>query len=62
MTKNNRWLEKELAKDKREIKIHKSQTIREILNTPKQEITQGPKKIRNKWTQIKKRIKQFFKL
>ena len=62
MKLNNRWLEKELEKDKRDIKIHKTKTIKEILNTTKEGITKGPKKRTNKWTTIKKSIKQFFKL
>ena len=59
---NNRWLKKELEKDKRDIKSHKTQVIKEILNTSKEDIIQGPQKRRNKWTQIKKSIKQFLKL
>ena len=59
---NNRWLKKELEKDKRDIKTHKTQVIKEILNTSKEDIIQGPQKRRNKWTQIKKSIKQFLKL
>jgi hypothetical protein len=59
---NNRWLKKELEKDKRDIKTHKANVIKEILNTSKKEITQGPQNKMNKWTRIKKRIKQFFKL
>tara|TARA_R100001198_G_C5098989_1_gene132012 strand:- start:209 stop:406 length:198 start_codon:yes stop_codon:yes gene_type:complete len=65
MEKNSRWLERELAKDKREIIFHKSKTIRDILNTPKEEITKGPqvkKKKKSKWTQIKDNLKRFFKL
>ncbi len=59
---NNQWLEKEIEKDKRAIKNHKVKIIKDILNTSKKEITQGPQKRMNKWTRIKKRIKQFFKL
>lgn len=65
MEKNSRWLERELAKDKREIIFHKSKTIRDILNTPKEEITKGPqvkKNKKSKWTQIKDNLKRFFKL
>jgi len=62
MKKNNKWLELELKKDKREIKSHKSKIIREILKTSKKEITQGPTKKVTKWKKIKMKIKEFFKL
>lgn len=62
MKKNSKWLELELRKDKREIKTHKSKIIREILKTPKKEITTGPQKKPSKWKIIKMKIRQFFKL
>ena len=62
MKKNNKWLELELKKDEREIKSHKSKTIREILSTPKKEIAKGPQKKLTKWKKIKTKIQEFFKL
>ena len=64
MEKNSRWLKRELEKDKREIIFHKSKTIRDILNTSKEEITKGPlkKKKKSKWIRIKDNLKRFFKL
>ena len=46
MNKNLTWLAKEKQKDKNEISSHKINTIREILNVDKKEITKGPLKIK----------------
>ena len=42
MNRQLTWLDKEKQKDKNEISAHKINTIREILNVDKKEITKGP--------------------
>lgn len=46
MNRQLTWLDKEKQKDKNEISAHKINTIREILNVDKKEITKGPLKIK----------------
>ena len=63
MNRNLNWLEKEIKKDNNEVVTHKINTIREILNVSKKEITKGPIKIKkdNLWTKISNKLKALFK-
>jgi hypothetical protein len=63
MNRNLTWLEKEIKKDKNEVATHKINTIREILNVSKKDITQGPIKIKKDtlWKRIWNQLKALFK-
>jgi len=63
MNRNLNWLEKEINKDKNEVVTHKINTIREILNVSKEDITKGPIKIKkdNLWKRIWNQLKALFK-
>ena len=62
--KNLNWLKKEIEKDKKEIFFHKKKIIQEIINTPKTQITTGPKIIRKTtaWNKIIKKLQHLFRV
>ncbi len=59
MTKNLTWLQKELNKDKEEIIHNKKKFIKDILQTPKEEITRGPLQIKKEslWKRIMNKLR-----
>ena len=59
MTKNLTWLQKEINKDKQEVINNKNKVIKDILQTPKKDITRGPGKIKKEsiWKRILKKLK-----
>jgi hypothetical protein len=58
MERNLRWLTKEFAKDKNEIRSTKKNFIKQILKTEKKEITKGTTKIKKEsvWKKILKKL------
>ena len=62
--KNLNWLKKEIEKDNKEIFFHKKSIIKEIINTPKTQITTGPKSLRKTtvWNKIIKKLQHLFRV
>ena len=48
MKQNLSWLQKEINKDKEEVINNKKQFIKDILKTPKEQITEGPRTIKKR--------------
>jgi len=59
MKQNLTWLEKEIKKDKQEIIHNKNKVIRDILKTPKDNITGGSVTLKNDsiWKKIIDKLK-----
>jgi len=59
----NRWYQREIKKDEREISFNKQKFIKEIKNMSRKELIdkiKGPKKI-SKWKKIIDKVKSFFR-
>ncbi len=59
MKQNLSWLQKEINKDKEEVINNKKQFIKDILKTPKEQITEGPRTIKKEsiWKKILNKLK-----
>ena len=59
MKQNLSWLQKEINKDKEEVINNKKQFIKDILKTPKEQITEGPRTIQTEsiWKKLLNKLK-----
>jgi hypothetical protein len=59
MDKNLHWFQKEINKDKKEVEDAKKKLIKDILQTPKENITRGSLKLKKEsiWKRILKKLK-----